>query len=127
MAVSASRTQREYWNARGLALLWGAMAAGPLAWIFNQGVGYALMKPVCAGAAAYVLWLIAGASFVMAGAGAFIGWRCLHALRATATEDGGAVPDRSYFVAIVAIGLDLLIALLIVTSLFPQFFLSPCE
>ena len=38
-----------------LVALSGAFFAGPLAWAFNQGVGYAVMKPVCAAGATYVI------------------------------------------------------------------------
>jgi len=53
--------------------------------------------------------------------------RCLLMLREGVTDDGARIIDRSYFVAIVAIGMNLLIAILIVTSVIPQFLLSPCE
>ena len=122
-----ARADNGYWHGTGLVLLWTSFLAGPAAWAVNQGVGYALMKPVCAGAIPYVLWAIAAASFALAGAGGWIGWRCLRMLRATAAEDGGRVPDRSFFLAIIAIALNGLIALLVVTSLIPQFLLSPCE
>jgi hypothetical protein len=48
-------------------------------------------------------------------------------LREGVTDDGARIIDRSYFVAIVAIGMNSLIAILIVTSVIPQFLLSPCE
>lgn len=60
-------------------------------------------------------------------AGAWIGWRWLRVLHAQASEDGGGVPDRSYFLAIIAVALNGLIAVLIATSAIPQFLLSPCE
>ena len=116
-----------YWDSKGLALLWMAFFAGPLAWIVNQGVGYAVMKPVCRGADVPVLWLIGAFAFILASVGAWTGARCLLLLRDKATDVGSHVIDRSYFVAIVAVGMDVLIALLIVTSVIPQFLLSPCE
>ncbi len=120
-------TATSYWESRGLALLWMSFFAGPVAWILNQGVGYAVMKPVCSSANVYVLWLIGAFTFILASVGAWAASRCLLALRDGATDEGGGVIDRSYFVAIVAIGMDSLIAILIVTSVIPQFLLSPCE
>lgn len=111
----------------GLAALWTAFFAGPFAWALNQGAGYAAMKPVCAAAAPYVLWLIATVSFAIVAAGAWTGWRWLLALRTQATGAGGNVPDRSYFLAILTIALNGLIGVLIVASAIPQFLLSPCE
>jgi hypothetical protein len=120
------QTGSGYWQRGGLARLWGAFFAGPAAAALNEGLGYAVMKPVCAGADAYLLWLFAAAALAVAVAGAWIGWRCLRDLRAAA-EDGGTVTDRSLFLAIVAVSLDTLVGLLIVTSALPFFFLSPCE
>ena len=109
-----------------LAAVWAAFCAGPLAWTFNQGVGYAVMKPVCIGSATYVLWLIAGIALCVTLFGGWTGWRWLRRLR-TAKEDGGNGPDRTYFLAILTVAFNGLIAVLIVASLIPQFVLSPCE
>ena len=116
-----------YWDGKGLALLWMSFFAGPIAWTLNQGIGYAVLKPVCRSADVSVLWLIGVFTFVLACLGAWIAALCLLALREGATDAGGRVVDRSYFVAIVAIGMNSLIALLIVTSAIPQLLLSPCE
>jgi hypothetical protein len=107
--------------------LWTAFLAGPLAWSFNQGAGYALMKPVCAGKAAPVLWLVAIASLCLVVAGSCTAWGAMRPLLETARDDGGEIVDRDHFVAVLALALNVLIALLIVTSVIPQFFLSPCE
>jgi hypothetical protein len=112
---------------RGLPILWAAFFAGPFAWALNQGAGYAVMKPVCAAAAPFVLWLLAAASFGIVAAGAWIGWRWLRLLQAQASEDGGTAPDRSYFLAILSVALNGLVGVLIAASAIPQFLLSPCE
>lgn len=114
-------------DGKGLALLWGAFFAGPFAWAFNQGAGYAAMKPVCAGAASYVLWLIAAVAFAMVAMGAWTGWRWLQLLRATAVDDGPRGPDRNYFLAGLTIAFNVLIAVLILSAALPPLFLSPCE
>jgi hypothetical protein len=114
-------------DSKGLARLWASFFAGPVAWIVNQGIGYAVMKPVCSAADVSALWLIGSFAFILAGAGAWTAARCLLALRDDAIDEGGRVIDRNYFVAVVAVGVDALIAILIVTSVIPQFLLSPCE
>ena len=116
-----------YWDSKGLTWLWMSFLAGPVAWTLNQGIGYAVMKPVCSHADVAVLWLIGAFTLVLACVGAWTAARCLLMLRDRATDEGCGVRDRSYFVAIVAIGMNSLIAVLIVTSVIPQFFLSPCE
>ena len=111
----------------GLALLWAAFFAGPFAWAFNQGAGYAVMKPVCAADTPYVLWLIAAVSFAIVAVATGAGWSWLRMLHERATEDGGNAPDRSYFLAILTIALNGLIGVLVIASAIPQFLLSPCE
>ena len=117
----------DYGERKRLGLLAAAFLAGPLAWSINQGLGYAVIKPVCADRATYVLWLIALGTFALAATGVLGGWHCLRAAGAGAVEDGGRAVDRSYFLAGLAIAFNGLIALLILTSVIPQFLLSPCE
>jgi TRAP-type C4-dicarboxylate transport system permease small subunit len=117
---------RNYWEQRGLALLWFAVLAGPVAVAVNQFAGYVLVKWACASGHTYVLTAIDIAMLGLALAGAWVGWTCRERLR-DATEFGGRIIDRSYFVAIVAIGLALITAFLIVMQTYPHFILSPCE
>jgi hypothetical protein len=118
---------RDYWEHWGLILLWTSMLAGPVAFGFNLQVGYALVKWACSREQTFVLTLVAAGALALAGWGAWLGWTLLTQVSATADERGGRMIDRSYFMAQVAIGLNLLIALWILTSTFPQVILSPCE
>ena len=115
-----------YWEQRGLALLWFAILAGPTAVATNMLAGYALVKWACAHDHPNVLTLIALGTFVLALTGAWVGWTCRERLR-DANEQGGSIVDRSYFTALIAIGLALLNAFLIVMQAYPRFVLSPCE
>ena len=125
MAVTES-ARRSYWEGRGLLWLWASMLAGPFAWVFDQGLSYPSVKPSCFNASEAPLLVIAALSLAIAAAGASIGWWCLQQVR-DGRDDGGRVVDRSYFMAVVAIGFNVLIALLIVTATAPIFLLSPCE
>jgi hypothetical protein len=73
-----------------------------------------------------VLTAIAVAMLGLSLAGAWVGWICRERLR-DATEYGGRIIDRSYFLAIVGIGLALVNALVIFMQAYPHFLLSPCE
>ena len=68
--------RRDYWEQRGLALLWFAVLAGPAALFANQFAGYALVKWACASGHTYVLTGIAVATLCLALAGAWVGWAC---------------------------------------------------
>lgn len=115
-----------YWERTGLGLLWFAVLAGPVAAALNMGAGYALVKWACASGGAFVLTTVSLAMLILALSGAWAGWTCRSRLR-DANEHGGRIVDRSYFVAIVAIGVALLNALLIVMQAYPRFMVSPCE
>ena len=117
---------RDYWEDWGLVLLWTSMLAGPLAFALNLQVGYALVKWACSREQHFVLPLVAVLALALTGWGAWLGWSCLAQLRA-ANEQGGSHVDRSYFMAVVAIGLNALLAFWIVTTMIPQAVLSPCE
>jgi hypothetical protein len=113
-------------NDLDLAWLMAALFAGPAGWVLTQGAGYAVVKPACAGGNPFLLGAIALVGLVIASAGAWLGWRRSASLRAVATDNGGHDIDRSYFIAVVATGLDVLIALLIVTTALSQLW-GRCE
>jgi hypothetical protein len=117
---------RDYWEDWGLVLLWTSMLAGPLAFGLNLQVGYALVKWACSREQEFLLVLVAVLALGTAAGGAWLGWSCLTKLR-DADEQGGRLIDRSYFMAVVAIGLNLLLMLQILASAFPTIVLSPCE
>lgn len=119
-------TTIESTNDLDLALLITALLAGPVAWAFTEGAGYAAVKPVCAGGAPIVLGAVAAVGLIITGAGAWLAWRRMSALRRTADAGGGRDVDRSYFIAALAVGLDLFIALLIITTVAMQLW-SRCE
>jgi len=121
------REARDYWDDWGLVLLWTSMLAGPAAFGLNLQVGYALVKWACSRDQEYVLVLVAVVTLAIAAAGTFIGWTCFMKVRDLANEEGGSIVDRSYFMATVAIGLNLLLALVILTSGVSPFVLSRCE
>jgi hypothetical protein len=115
-----------YWEGRGALLLWFSALSGPAAWALDQLLSYALVKPVCALGHGQYLAVLPVAALALVVAGAMAGWRCLRLLPDADTEGGRRV-DRSRFMAVVAISLNGLIALLILTAATSPFILSPCE
>jgi hypothetical protein len=117
---------RDYWDGAGLVRLWVAVLSGPAAWALNQVLGYALVKPSCFAGTTATLVGLAGVTLLMSLAGAWTAWSCFLQLR-DADITGDRREDRSKFVAISGLGLNLLLALLILTSASAHFLLSPCE
>ena len=109
------------------ASLWIAFFAGPVAWACAQAVSYALIKPLCAGAAGFVVVALAAMAFACVGVGSWTLWRFLRLRRVSAQDERLDGTDGRYFTAIVALAFNGLIAILIVTASIPPFILSPCE
>ena len=117
---------RDYWKDKGLMLLWFSLLAPPVAWALDQFTSYVLVKPVCFADARFTLTAINGAALALVIAGGLVGRACL--TRASGgVDDGGRMVDRSYFIAVVAIAFNVLVALLIGFATIPHFVLSPCE
>ena len=119
--------ERGYWEHSGLVPLWTAMLAGPIAAALNLQLGYALVKWACATRHTDVLIVMTAGALGTALAGAALGWWSLEKIGAAADEQGGRTTDRSYFLAVVAIGFNLLLVLLNLMWAMPAFVLSPCE
>ena len=126
MAVTDPNPARGYWGERGAALLWLSVVSGPAAWALNQLIGYALVKPACSASAGPALAIVNAGALIIVGLGAWSAWTALRQLRAA--DEEAAVPEgRSHFMAVVGLGMNLLIATLILTAAVPPFLLSPCE
>ena len=126
MALVDTATAHDYWEHRGQYLLMTALTLAPAAWAINEVVGYALVKPVCASGHKVLLLGLALAMFAMVSAGGWIGWSCLARLRGAAIQ-GGTRIDRSYFLALVSLGFNVLIGILILTAAASVLLLNPCE
>jgi hypothetical protein len=104
-----------------------AFFLAPLAWTLDEGLSYVLVKPVCGGGyPAPVLLIVSLVAFAISGTGAWLGWTSLIRLQ-HAHGDGGTAIDRSYFMAMLALGFNVLIALLVLNAAIPRLVLSPCE
>jgi hypothetical protein len=127
MAVTEPFPARSHWEGAGLAMLIGGFLAGPAAWGLNLMVNYSLVKPACAAGSAFILTVVSLIALAVTGAGGLVSWHCWQQLRAGGTGAGGRIVDRSYFVALVGVALNLFFVLLIAVSTVPHFVLSPCE
>lgn len=123
----ATSERRDYWDDRGLVWLWTSFLAGPLAFALNIQFGYAAVKWACSHDQRFVPAIIAVAMLTATLSAAWIGWWCLQQVRSRADERGGSRVDRSFFMAVLAVGLNLLIAMVITATVVSGMILSPCE
>lgn len=122
----STREAEDFWDDWGLLLLWTTVLSGPAAWALNQLVGYALVKPVCAADARFVLFLVAAVTFAITVAGGWKAWTLLQMLRG-AHPQGARREDRSHLLAVGGVALNALLGLLILTHATSIYLLSPCE
>jgi hypothetical protein len=98
---------------------------GVLAWGVSLETGYALVKWACRRHDAYILAAIPTVALAAVGGAAFVGWRSFTTARAIAGARGGR--NSGYFVAQVAVGLNVLLAIMILIWVVLPFMVSPCE
>ena len=107
--------------------LWTALTAGPAAAALHLPVSYALVKFACGWQRRTPLLLEAVGALLLASAGVWLAWTCEVRWRAIADEQGNRPDDRSLFLARVALGTNLTLALFIAGTVVATLVLSPCE
>jgi hypothetical protein len=116
-----------YWEDVGLMKLVGGVLLAPLAWFLDLQISYAGVKWACAHDARFVLLLVPAATLTVIALSAWLSWSSWRQLQGNANLTGARMEDRSYFLALVGLGSSAVFALLVLTSLAPRYWLSPCE
>lgn len=107
--------------------LWLALLAGPTAASLQLSVNYALVKWACAARAAWVLPAVAAVLLAIAVGGGLLGVTHLAVARRDDAVARTWSAESRRLLALMAIGLDALIALFLVNTLIAMAALSPCE
>jgi hypothetical protein len=118
---------RSYWEHVGLMMLVGGLLIGPFAWFLDLQISYAAVKWACENNKRGLILAVPIGSLTLLGAGTWMSWSSWIKLRPSALQEGARMEDRSYFLAISGLALNAVFALLILTSIGPRYFLSPCE
>jgi hypothetical protein len=119
--------KRSYWDASGIAKLWFAFIAAPLAWLIDLEASYATVDWACAHDRRGVLFLIPSACLAVIGEAAFLCWSAWNDLRREPNFDGGSVEARSRFLAFIGLLMSATFALVIITTFAARYLLGPCE
>ncbi len=123
----ASNSEKTFWRTKGAALLWLALALGPLAWSLDVEISYPMVKWECGNHVTWPLHLVSIACALVAVAGWLTSYWCYRGLPADATVDGGTAFDRSHFMAIGGLALNAMFFLVIVANAVPRFLIGPCQ
>ncbi len=126
-ATRGARETGYFEGGRGLAWLWFAVLSGPVTWAIDLVTSYALVKWACASRTQVGLHLISLAAIVVIVFGASVAWRCRERVPGGATLDGGSSADRSRFMAVLGLALNLLFFVVIVATAVPRFVIGPCQ
>ena len=117
---------RSYWDGTGLAKLLVGFLLAPFAWLLDLETSYAAVGWACAADHREVLLLLPLLSLTLITTATWMLWSSSRMLKKHAALDGGRAEDRSYFIAVLGLGLNALFLLLILLSYAPRYFLSPC-
>lgn len=121
-------TEREahFREPRGIALLWFAVLAGPLAWMAGLNADYALVRVACAEGTLVPLHVVTLATLLLTAAGGWVGWREWRRAGAEWPGEGDGTIPRSRFLAAIALLGSPFFALIILAQWAAKLFLDPC-
>jgi hypothetical protein len=112
---------------RGIATLWFAVLAGPLAWMLGLNAQYGLVRVACAKDNMLYLHVVSVATLLLALAGGWVAWAEWRRTgrHADDEESFGTLP-RSRFMVGLGLLASALFSLAILAQWAANFFLNPC-
>jgi hypothetical protein len=112
---------------RTLALLWIGILSGPLAWAFDEVVGYSATAHECSTGRMFLLHSLTVAGLLVCAAGLLCGWSAWTHYRSSEAPPLNGRLDRIRAMAIAGIALSSAFALVIIATQIPKWILSPCD
>jgi nicotinamide riboside transporter PnuC len=111
---------------RGIAVLWFAVLAGPLAWMLGLNAQYSLVRVACARDNMLYLHAVSILTLLLAASGGWVAWREWRRTgRAWPDEQGGTMARSRFMVALGLLG-SALFTLAILAQWVASLFLNPC-
>jgi hypothetical protein len=107
--------------------LWAGILAGPVAWAFDLGVSYALVKWTCSSQRDTLLHMIPPAALAVVAGGAIVSDLALRRTPRHMPTDGGDPRGRARFMAVLGLTSCALFAVTIVAGAIPQWVLDACR
>jgi len=125
--IESATAQHGWFSApSGIALLWTAWLAGPLAWAADLTASYALVKWTCGSQQRFVIHLVTLFALAIIGVGVFAGLRALGAAPYDADDEGRRPFDRGHFMAVVGLLACAMFALAVIAAEIPRAVLDAC-
>lgn len=111
---------------RGIAVLWFAVLAGPLAWMLGLNAEYGLVRVACARDTNLSLHLVSIATLLLALAGGWVSWREWKRTGREGPGEGGGTLARSRMMVAMGLMGSALFSLAILAQWVASFFFDPC-
>jgi hypothetical protein len=108
-------------------MLWAGLLAGPIAFLLQLQINYALIPWVCATGHRFVLHLVSVAAFLSVLIGSLIAWLAWRRMAGEMPDESAGAHSRSRFMAVLGLLTGTLFLLLIIAQEIPNFVLNPCE
>jgi hypothetical protein len=126
MMADATESTEYLRGGRGIAVLWFAVLAGPLAWMLGLNAEYSLVRVACAKDTNLSLHLVSLATLLLALAGGWVAWREWKRTGRRWPGEAGGPLARSEFMAAIGLLTSALFSLAIVTQWVASLFFNPC-
>ena len=107
--------------------LWTGILAGPVAWLLQFQIKYALVPWACASGHVFVLHLVTFGGLAIAAAGGFVAWREWQRSGREWPKTTGGPQMRSRFMAVLGLLISVLFFIVILAQGIPIFVLNPCQ
>ncbi len=126
MADATERTEHLR-TGRGIAVLWFAVLAGPLAWMLGLNAEYGLVRVACAKQNMLYLHAVSVLTLLLALSGGWVAWREWRRTgRHAPDEEAGGTLARSGFMVMMGLMASALFSLAILAQWVASFFFNPC-
>jgi hypothetical protein len=106
--------------------LWFALFAGMIAWAIDEQLSYAITYKACSTGRYWLVDVVTAATVALSVLGIFLGFSGLRGVGLHGPT-GSKYADRTRFLAMSAIALDVGFTLLIIATAVPKAMLSPCQ
>jgi nicotinamide riboside transporter PnuC len=111
---------------RGIAVLWFAVLAGPLAWMLGLNAEYSLVRVACAKDTNLSLHLVSLATLLLALSGGWVAWREWKRTGREGPGEGGGTLPRARMMVVMGLMGSALFSLAIVWQWVATLFFNPC-
>jgi hypothetical protein len=108
-------------------VLWTAVLAGPVVWLFSFEANYVLAPWACTFQAKLALYLVSLVALLLCAASGIMAWRQWTELGKEWPGNGGGVLPRARIMAIGGVLLSALFFLVVLAQAIPEVLLEACE